>query len=770
MGIAKWRQKKLIDYIIINKRFKSSVTFCRCFPSADVGSDHQLELAGIKIKLRKLDKKETSRKFDVEGLKNERTKHQFQQTIGGKFNVLINFSEDLEEVYSNIKKAYTETAEEVLGYKKKEKNKPWLSQEVLEMCKRRKELKQQKLSGDVDSKEISRKRYNKINKDIHKKCKADKNKWLINECKEIENCRGNPKRIFEKVRKITGKSNPKLSSIRNKQNEVLVENAEIKKRWKEHFQDLYNQADNLNTDVLADLPSNNQDEIFPDFLQEEIAQAIHSLKKDRSPGIDNITSEMIQASGEEGVKIFTNLINKIHELEECPEDWGKAIIVPIHKKSDKSVCNNYRGISLLSIPGKVFTKTLQNRMRKYVEAILGEEQAGFRSNRSTIDQIFTIRQISEKYIEQNKTVYNNFIDFKQAFDSVSQKTLWQTLRHFGLPEKLINLIKNIYDKSMSAVRVDTELTDWFKISVGVRQGCCLSPYLFNTVLEAVMRIALEKDTEIGIKLLGQYVNNLRFADDIDILAESQPDIQKLTDSISETGKKFGLIINEAKTKTMAISKNKEICEIKLNNSNLEQVDQFSYLGSIVSEDGTCVTDITSRIGKAAAVFGNLKTIWKSKDILIKTKVYIYEVLVLPILLYGSECWTLRKQDESKLLVAEMSWLRQILGVSRMQKFRNINIRKQLNQEYNIIQRIRAQRLRWFGHLDRMNANRIVWKSLHSKVQGTRSVGRQRKRWIDNIGEDLQCLQLTFPEAIALRRNRARWRYTVQRYRQFSGRH
>ena len=322
---------------------------------------------------------------------------------------------------------------------------------------------------------------------------------------------------------------------------------------------------------------------------------------------------------------------------------------------------------------------------------------------------------------------------------------------------------------MSAVRVDAELTDWFKISVGVRQGCCLSPYLFNMILEAIMKIALERNTETGIKLLGQYVNNLRFADDIDILAESKPDIQKLTDRISETGKKFGLIINESKTKTMAIAKNKEICEIKLNNSNLEQVDQFSYLGSVVSEDGSCVPDVTSRIGKAAAVFGNLKTIWKSKDILIKTKIYIYETLVLPILLYGSECWTLRKQDENKLLVTEMSWLRQILGVSRMQKLRNTNIRKQLNQECNIIQRIRTQRLQWFGHLERMSEDRIARKSLHSRVQGIRSAGRQRKRWIDNIEEDLRCLQLTVPKAVELVRERARWRLTTQSHHQFSSR-
>lgn len=227
------------------------------------------------------------------------------------------------------------------------------------------------------------------------------------------------------------------------------------------------------------------------------------------------------------------------------------MITPIFKKGDKSDCKNYRGISLLSIPGKVFTKVLQRRMKSCVEGALAEEQAGFRPGRGTVDQIFTIRQITEKYTEYNRPCYFNFIDFKQAFDSIWQEGLWQCLRMHGVHEKLIRLIKGIYDKSEAAVRHDQKLTNWFKTTVGVRQGCTLSPDLFNLVLEAVMRLALEKEAE-GVKLCGRLVNNLRFADDINLMSESTRGLQRITDKVSQQGERLGLVINSGKTKVLPI--------------------------------------------------------------------------------------------------------------------------------------------------------------------------------------------------------------------------
>jgi hypothetical protein len=129
------------------------------------------------------------------------------------------------------------------------------------------------------------------------------------------------------------------------------------------------------------------------------------------------------------------------------------------------------------------------------------------------------------------------------------------MRNYEIPEELVELLEDLYSKTISAVRVDGELTEWFRVSVGVRQGCGLSPYLFNLILEAMMNIAMG-NTDIGVRISGEIFNNLRFADDIDLLAESEDKLQELTNRVHESSKRFGLRINGEKTKTMTVGNKK----------------------------------------------------------------------------------------------------------------------------------------------------------------------------------------------------------------------
>jgi len=272
------------------------------------------------------------------------------------------------------------------------------------------------------------------------------------------------------------------------------------------------------------------------------------------------------------------LCNKIYDSKECPKDWGKAVLVPLHKKGDRKECSNYRAISLTSIAGKVYTKILQRRLKRYVEEAMSEEQAGFRKGRGTMDQIFVIRQLSEKHIERNRTLYNNFIDYKQAFDSLWQEGLWRSMRHCGIPEELlIVLIEDLYSKSVSVVRVDGELTERFKIKVGVRQGCGMSSDLFNLLLEMVMRLAKGREG-VDININGRITDNLRFADDVDLIASTSRNLQELTDRVDSSSKRMGLKINEKKPKTMTIGKQHEEIKVKIGDTTLEQVVKFVYLG------------------------------------------------------------------------------------------------------------------------------------------------------------------------------------------------
>jgi hypothetical protein len=202
------------------------------------------------------------------------------------------------------------------------------------------------------------------------------------------------------------------------------------------------------------------------------------MKQRKIPGYNKITTETIKAGGEKMVNILHKIFNTIWVSEKTPQDFSKMIVTPIHKKGDKLNRENYRAISLLSIPGKVFLQILLERMKARVEAKLSEIQYGFRAGRGTVDAIFIVRQIIEKAKEKRIPLHLHFIDFKAAFNTIWRSALWKMLKAIGVNPKIINIIKYMYDNTECAIIIYGKLTQWFRVSVGVRQGC-ISPQHFS---------------------------------------------------------------------------------------------------------------------------------------------------------------------------------------------------------------------------------------------------------------------------------------------------
>jgi hypothetical protein len=158
-----------------------------------------------------------------------------------------------------------------------------------------------------------------------------------------------------------------------------------------------------------------------------------------------------------------------------------------YPKGDKTDCNNYRGISLLPTTYKILSNILLSRLIPYAEKITGDHQGGFRRNRSTNDYIFCIRQILEKKCELNEAVHQLFIDFKKAYDSVRREALYNILTEFGIPKKLVWLIKMCLTETYSKVRVGKNLYEMFPIRNGLKEGDALTPLLFNFALEYTIK-------------------------------------------------------------------------------------------------------------------------------------------------------------------------------------------------------------------------------------------------------------------------------------------
>ena len=196
-------------------------------------------------------------------------------------------------------------------------------------------------------------------------------------------------------------------------------------------------------------------------------------------------------------------------------------------------CSDYHTITLISHDSKEMLKILQARLQKYVNHELPDLQAGFRKGRGTRDQIANVRWIIEKARELQKNIYFYCIDYAKAFDCVDHNKLWKILKEMGIPDHLTCLLGNLYAGQEVTVRTGHGTTDWFQIGKEVRQGCILSPCLFNFYAEYIMRNAGLEETQTGIKIARRNINNLRYADDTTLMAESEEELKSLLMKVKE---------------------------------------------------------------------------------------------------------------------------------------------------------------------------------------------------------------------------------------------
>ena len=431
-------------------------------------------------------------------------------------------------------------------------------------------------------------------------------------------------------------------------------------------------------------------------------------------------------------------------------------------KGSKLECGNYRGISLISVPSKVFMRVLLNRMKPKIEEGLREEQAGFRGGRSTVDQIFSLRQILEKRWEFALPVYCAFIDLEKAYDSVWREGMWKVAEYYGIPTVIVDLLRSWYTGISSCVRVDGEEGEWFPIRTGLRQGCVLSPSLFNVYMDAMMRKATE-GAPGGVRVGEETVVDLDFADDVALLADTWMVLAGMVMRMEMVTQRFGINISAKKSEVLYVGRGPgevRVEDVTLRGETIREVGEFTYLGSVVTTDGKTMKDIEKRRAGARRAFGSLrKRLWRRREISLRVKMKIFNAIVLPVLLYGATAWALTRTEENRLDALEMGMLRTIVGVRWDDFVRNADIRERLRQP-PVSLKLRKARLKWFGHVERMGDERQVKRVMNATMVGRRPVGRPRTRWKDVIARDLSASGLSVEEARLAARDRDQWRDVV----------
>ncbi|CAH8466653.1 unnamed protein product [Schistosoma haematobium] len=719
-----------IDHICINKTFRRTIEDVRTKRGADIASDHHLLVAKMKLKLKKhwTTGQTVSQKFNTAFLQDTNKLNKFKIDLSNKFQAfhdLLNGEETtVESNWKGIKEAITSTCHEVLGHKKHH-HKEWITVGTLDkILERRNKKAAINTSQTRAEKAKAQAEYTEINKQVKRSIRTDKRKYVEDLATTAEKAarEGNMRQLYDTTKKLSGNRRKPERPVKSKEGKVITNIEEQQNRWVEHFKELLNRPAPLNPPNIEAAPTDLPINVGPPTI-EEISMAIRQIKRGKAAGPDNIQAEALKADVAVTARILHILFNKIWDEEQVPTDWKEGLLIKIPKKGDLSKCDNYKGITLLSIPGKVFNRVLLNRMKDCVDAQLRDQQAGFRKDRSCTDQIATLRIIVEQSIECNSSLYINFIDYEKAFDSVDRTTLWKLLRHYGVPQKIVNIIQNSYDGLHCKIVHGGQLTKSFKVKTGVRQGCLLSPFLFLLVIDWIMKTSTS-ELKRGIQWTSRMqLDDLDFAGDLALLSQTQQQMQEKTNSVAAASAAVGLIIHKGKSK---IHRHNTACTnpIKIDGEDLEDVKTFTYLDSIIDERGGSDADVKARIGRARAVYLQLRNIWNSKQLSTNTKVRIFNTNVKTVLLYGAETWRTTKAIIQKIQVFINNCLRKILQIHWPDTISN-NVLWERTNQIPVEEEIRKKRWKWIGHTLRKAPNCVTRQALTWNPEGQRKRGRPK---------------------------------------------
>ena len=583
-----------------------------------------------------------------------------------------------------------------------------------------------------------------------------KEEWLIQKCVEIENNeKTNTKEMYENIREIAGVKRPyRGETIKDKNGNILTDIDEVIKRWEEYVKELFN-------DIRGEKPEIRTEMSGPPILRAEVELAAKCMKKGKAVGDDGLMIEMVETAGDFAIEKITDLANKIYNTGYIPKMMQESSFIAIPKKEGTIECDKHRTLSILSQIAKLVLRIIMIRIRGKIHDNLDENQYGFRKGKGTRNAIFVLRMILERSIEVQKETYLCFVDFQKAFDTVKHNQLIEMLLDLQVDGKDIRMITNLYWDQRATVQVGDQKTNWIQIKKGVRQGCPLSADLFSLYGQRVVDEL--KDIE-GIKVGGHNINNIRYADDTVLVADTEEKLQRLVNRLQEACNRKGLKINVNKTEVMGISKGDQRLpvNISLENKQINQVSSYTYLGSKITDDGRSDGEIRRRIGIAKTAYGRLKKILSNVRMNIEARLRIMKCYVWSKMLYGCETWTISKVMRDRLEAAEMWLLRRMLRIPWTAKMTNEEVRERAGVKREVIATIRARQLNFLGHI--LRENKLEKLTLQGKIEGRRARGRQRMKYMDSLLKDNNRIS-GMRELMRLAEDRKSWRSMIAHVKQ-----
>ena len=408
-----------------------------------------------------------------------------------------------------------------------------------------------------------------------------------------------------------------------------------------------------------------------EITEEELLKAAKILKLGKGIGIDNLYNEMIRPLVDIYPKLVVRIFNDIlSKRQQIGADWLHSLVTAVHKKGDKEDPDNYRGISLMSCMGKFFLTVINNRLTEFClhKGLLSPSQLGFVKGNRTSDPHIILHNVLQHYCHKSKKrLYGCFVDFSKAFDSVPRDILLDKLKNQGINGNVYDIIQTIYLEDTVSIKISNKHSTSFKTNRGVRQGCVLSPILFNLFL-ADLQPVLDKYGE-NIKI-DETVNTscLLWADDILIISETMAGLQQKLTALQGYCDINKLSVNTKKTQCMIFNKTGKLLKnhtFTYKNTKLECVREYKYLGFIVTPSGEVRTGLEDLRKRGLRAFMKMKStlgvLFRNN---IHNSIHLYNYLVKPILTYCSDFWGSIQPKNNPITKTHLMFCKHLLGVRR----------------------------------------------------------------------------------------------------------
>jgi hypothetical protein len=794
-----------VDYLMVRGRDRKHLRDAKAIPGEEAVTQHCLIVVDMHVKGALKVKQETCvprrkiwrlRESGVQRIFEEKlAKSGIEHTVGSSAN----------EIWEKTRDGLLKAASEACGWTKgkpRHRQTWWWNEEVEGKINEKKvKYKAWCKAQGTDMEDEALAEYVKAKRNAKKSVALAKNKESRTFGERLDSEEGQ-RSVFRVARQMAKERRDVIgvNCLRNENGGLIVQPEDVKNRWKMYMERLLNVENDWDKVVECDVVEGPEERI----TEEEVENAIRKLKCRKAGGPTELVGDVLRAAGKTGVSLMTEICNLIVKEGKIPADWELSTLTPVYKgKGDPLECGSYRAIKLLEHAMKVFERVIERRLRRKIE--INGMQFGFMPGRSTTDAIFIVRQLQEKFMAKKRALYYAFVDLEKAFDRVPREVVRWALRKLMVEEWLVNVVMAMYEKARTMVRVSQGYSDQFEVSVGVHQGSVLSPLLFVSVMEVLVREVRE-----GLPW------EVLYADDLVLVAESMESLKQKVIAWRNCMEAKGLKMNVGKTKVMVSGENcgsnecsgkwpcavcakgvgsnsirctscegwvhrkctgvkgplrsvegTFVCKtcrkqggaerqeegLDLGNGDcLEIVSKFCYLGDMLNGNGGVDSALVTRVRCAWNKFRELQGILTKKDVSWKLKGKVYSVCVRSAMIYGSETWAMTSDQMKRLERAEMKMVRWMCGVTLAHRMKCADLRERLGIE-PVSSVVGRSRLRWLGHVLRKNDDDWVKKVMSFEVEGSRGRGRPKIEWMNVVKMDMAQCGLKLEDA----GDRVKWR-------------